>query len=277
MTCRRRHVKCDEETPRCIKCTKGNLSCVYRTSSIENTASEQDDSASGLEAVQISHSISEWGGLAPGPRIPQPDDTEGHVQVDSVPYIQQPATPEDPLNARQDEIAGSISVFPIQCIQSPQALSTYAATGFTHGSHDNFSLASGSSQPSYTVAISKWFDLLADDADLDRALGADHTDDYGIQEPRPIQPSGSLNDGFNTIRHHRTLSSTTSSPQLFERSFVALDDMKASEKRRWQAQEPLDLLPHEHAILQNFVQHISHWVSLLLYFLPIRSHLTFAD
>jgi hypothetical protein len=44
------------------------------------------------------------------------------------------------------------------------------------------------------------------------------------------------------------------------------------EKEAWHSAEYLEFLPHEHIIFQNFVQHISRWVSL--YFNPFDAVLT---
>ena len=44
LTCKRRHIRCDENVPQCFNCTKGNRSCNY-----EVPENDEDDSAMNLD------------------------------------------------------------------------------------------------------------------------------------------------------------------------------------------------------------------------------------
>jgi hypothetical protein len=152
-----------------------------------------------------------------------------------------------------------------QQVMSPE-MSTYAATAFSLGSNDSLVARSTSSQPTFNVAISRWFDMLVGDAALESALpdfdiGMD--DRNSLDTPRDpnrnsIPCMGSVQgtpEGIGVAT-----SPSSSSPQLLERSAPGSDRNAVAEKMRWQSPTTIDLLPYEHFIFRNFVQGISHWV-----------------
>lgn len=122
------------------------------------------------------------------------------------------------------------------------------------------------SQLSYNAAITRWFDLLATDADLDASQVFDTIEDLQTHRDAPRDANantpGSVGvpyEGFPVAGHHRTLSTTSSSVHLKERR-PDYDAFKASERQQWLSSDPLQLQQHEHLLFQNFVQHISLWV-----------------
>ena len=154
-----------------------------------------------------------------------------------------------------------------QQVMSPEM--SYAGT---MGSNDTGSLVarSVSSQPTFNVAITRWFDMLVGDSAFENGFS---DLDVGMEEP--------IN--FDTPREHREQdrmgapymgpyistptavgneapSPSSSSPQLLERSAPGPDRNAIAEKLKWQTPAVIELLPYEQLIFQNFVQRISAWV-----------------
>jgi hypothetical protein len=146
---------------------------------------------------------------------------------------------------------------------------SYAGTAFSLGSNDTGSLVprSVSSQPTFNVAITRWFDMLVGDSAFENGF-ADF--DVGMDEPNnfdtPRDPdrmgvpyTGPYNS-TPTAAGQEATSPSSSSPQLLERSAPGADRNAIAEKLKWQTPAAIELLPYEQLIFRNFVQHISHWV-----------------
>lgn len=156
------------------------------------------------------------------------------------------------------------------------ALPAYAPTPFSLGSNDSFvPMSATSSQPTFNVAVSKWFDMLVGDAAFESGIpdfdvGMDDLNPLDTQTPREpernsITSVGSLITTYETPGQ-QAASPSSSSPQLLERCTALLDRSATTEKLRWQASDMIVLQTHEYNIFQNFVQRISHWVCLYLAF-----------
>jgi hypothetical protein len=160
---------------------------------------------------------------------------------------------------------------------NPQAMSpemsTYAATQFSLGSNDSIVPRSSGSQPTFNVAISRWFDMLVGDNPHPTFENATSNFDIGTNEHSNVETiqDPDLN-GIPYMGHNYSTPSgadivgivaaspSSSSPQLLERSAPGPDRNAISEKLRWQAPDTIQLLPYEHFIFRNFVQRISLWV-----------------
>ncbi|KAM3081383.1 hypothetical protein ACMFMG_004852 [Clarireedia jacksonii] len=152
---------------------------------------------------------------------------------------------------------------PAQQVLSPEQF--YAPTPYSLGSNDSLVLGTRSSlpQPTFNVAIAKWFDMLVGDSDFENAISSFDVSGDGL-DPTKSQD-------LNHISSSRRVSAISDAPgangippslhlQLLERNTHSQDRVVTSEKLRWQLSHPIELMPHEHFIFQNFVQRISHWV-----------------
>lgn len=130
--------------------------------------------------------------------------------------------------------------------------------------------------PTINAATVRWFDLLANDAvregpQMSSSIGGygqdilEETDASHITplqratrivdrthvEEEQLQPGlnagqSTLNPGQSKINYHVVKSPTSSYP----------------EEKLWQAQEPIQLLPKEYSLFENFVQRVSPWIDL---------------
>lgn len=156
---------------------------------------------------------------------------------------------------------------PQQQIMSPELSSHNGASFSLKSGEQNAVARPGSSQPTFNVAISRWFDMLVGDSVFENGIpdidpGMD--DGYNMGTSREQNRTsfsyigsfqGSPADG-NSIQGASPCSS--SSPQLLERNFSM---NSIAEKVRWQAPAPIELSQYELFIFRNFVQRISLWVS----------------
>ena len=125
-----------------------------------------------------------------------------------------------------------------------------------------------SSQPTFNVAIAKWFDMLVGDSGFENGIpdiepGLEDSYSMGTQREQNRATSFSYMGSFqgspaegSSVQGASPCSS--SSPQLLERNFPM---NSLAEKLRWQAPVPIELTPYEIFIFRNFVQRISLWVS----------------
>jgi hypothetical protein len=154
------------------------------------------------------------------------------------------------------------------------ALPTYAPTPFSLGNNDSFvPMSTASSQPTFNIAVSKWFDMLVGDAAFEGGMPDFDMDDLnGLDTETPRdQPRNSITSTASLVSTYETPgpqvgSPSSSSPQLIERCTPILDRSTAAEMLRWQASDTILLQPHEYNLFRNFVQRISHWVCSSLHF-----------
>jgi hypothetical protein len=146
---------------------------------------------------------------------------------------------------------------------------SYAGTAFSLGSNDTGSLVarSVSSQPTFNVAITRWFDMLVGDSAFENGFAdfdVDMDEPNNFNTPREQDRMGVPYMGpYNstpTTTGPEAPSPSSSSPQLLERSAPGPDRNAIAEKTKWQTPASIELLPYEHFIFRNFVQNISHWV-----------------
>lgn len=120
--------------------------------------------------------------------------------------------------------------------------------------------------PTINAAAIRWFGLLADDAarespqlsttpagygndclSFEHAVGGDPTQHTSLQRATRV------------LDYH---SSSVAGQNPADASPWDIDRVIGTplEKRLWQAQEPIDLLPQEHFLFENFEQRVSQWV-----------------
>jgi hypothetical protein len=293
ITCRRRHVKCDETRPHCHRCMKGGQTCIY--------AENRPDTAGRTESrVSLDANLD----APPAPTrqpVPQwqssPEQTIRYAQPllenGNAGTIGTPNHHGQQSNTSSNSIAigSQTNMSPDgaaqQQVMSPE-MSQYAATAFSLGSNDTGSLVarSVSSRPTFNVAITRWFDMLVGDSTFENGfsdfdIGLDETNNLDTpqeQDRNSVPYMGPFNNVAPTTGLDAT-SPASSCPQLLERSAPGPDRNAISEKLKWQAPAAIELLPYEHLIFRNFVQRISHWVSImwdiLISIVVIRARLTF--
>jgi hypothetical protein len=260
ITCRKRHLKCDEQKPACNLCTKSGQTCVY---------SERPHTQSGsAEAV------------TPGPASaegetsePQPSTTTQPAQ--QVPQYVQDHTSwacgsQDQLDVGQGSATAALSA-QNSFTNSPE--NTYARPFLP----DHLSYHSGPSPESVSsrglmpdVAIAEWYLLLAGDASVEdsgflRTEGSNVYDTHALQSPRGQTPRR-ISTSLWTGENFQGPSRDEEEEAVRRATYYPRDDTTvqggapAPEDRPWQSSEPLTLLDHENFIFQNFVKRLALWV-----------------
>ncbi|KAH9217938.1 hypothetical protein DL95DRAFT_434513 [Leptodontidium sp. 2 PMI_412] len=300
ITCRRRHVKCDENRPHCDRCRKGNQTCIYADPhgakpppSPPSVNRQPSAPLSEAHLGRLSDLQQRTPSVPPWPNSPeqamvfqagQPAPSEaGRASITSVPSDRHNS--QSSLGQRApsqiDYLLNAPSLppdTPQQQIMSPELSSHNGASFSLKSGEQNAVARPGSSQPTFNVAISRWFDMLVGDSVFENGIpdidpGMD--DGYNMGTSREQNRTsfsyigsfqGSPADG-NSIQGASPCSS--SSPQLLERNFSM---NSIAEKVRWQAPAPIELSQYELFIFRNFVQRISLWIDL---FDPTQSFSTF--
>ena len=241
ITCRKRHLKCDEVKPICGPCIKKDKACEYPTSgrrSIDRVGSDvapvstRDETTSpGQHNDSPSHDA-----------IPDPVPYEPHVS-EGLSWNCSDADVNPPLPAVLDHLPGSN----LGVSQSPVAFQ-----------HAYLSPSNAS------FAAVRWFGLLASDAARDTpqlpAVPNPHhdisVDHYGaniLSQPRSLQYATQILD--------HTLDTDASQVQT---GVPATASSPLEEELIWQSRESIELLPTEQALFEHFINEVSPWVRLVL-------------
>ncbi|KAF2002544.1 hypothetical protein P154DRAFT_488607 [Amniculicola lignicola CBS 123094] len=247
LTCRRRHVKCDEAVPACERCKKCQQICIYTPVTEESSVS----SVPTLEATAPKH------------------DTEGsgNVQSGAVTSDNQSLSPRDrspseswqpPYRDQDSERAAGLLLDlntgdPYASFSVENAVYSSASVVCTQSYIEDYSDATnhaGLTPPD--VAFHRWFGLLANDAAQQDTLWRsrmntpDSTGQYF-----PLVSSRS-----DTLLVDPLLDTTpiASSP--------ALGKTQSIKKVSWRGTEPAKLSHHEDVLFQNFVHNVSGWIDL---------------
>jgi hypothetical protein len=253
---------------------KGGQTCIYADKRPEPTGRTENRSSeviSDPSATSIRQPIPPWQSSPEQTlRYSQPHLENGPPgSVETPNFQRQPSTTSTngfvigaQPNAPPDSAA--------QQVMSPEM--SYAGTAFSLGSNDTGSLVarSVSSQPTFNVAITRWFDMLVGDSAFENGFS---DFDMGMDEPNNFDtPRESDRMGVSymgpynstpTATGPEAASPSSSNPQLLERSALAADRNAIAEKLKWQTPAAIELLPYEQLIFRNFVRHISHWVRAL--------------
>lgn len=234
ITCRRRHIKCDEGKPSCGPCDKSAQTCVYNrrlaaTSSAAGTTIPPDPMPALQNSDQSTHRYHSSEPIHQF--LPETSDQEawpGNLRDSPHPQTAGALT----LDILRESSVASPEHAPLQVI-SPENCSSSGNTAFTQASPEDLTTRSvASSGQTLDTATARWFGLLAGDAQLEQqAL------------PGP---------GYEPERDFGT----------HESPYAADLRQKSPEEQLWQAPEKLRLLPQEVFLFENFVDHISHWIDL---------------
>lgn len=248
LTCRRRHIRCDEAKPHCGACTKKHVRCEYA-----NPEGRPKVKASRSSQSQTDNGINSTHGGRGVPSI-------------SLEYSDQPSSLLELSNNLLEPFPHTTS-----CLhEGPSRTQVpYALTP----SYGDRSELINSSKPGESPT-SRWLDLLIADANdwasLERYLEPNGLDIFGnsVTQTPEITPPGSPgppgpppqenDDGNDYSPTASTVSPLPRHAYLLERAPCNAHQLR--EEQAWAAQDPIELRPAEHILFKHFVERISQWV-----------------
>ncbi|KAF3393777.1 hypothetical protein F1880_004811 [Penicillium rolfsii] len=243
ITCRKRHLKCDEAKPICGACAKRDKLCEYASSgrrSVNDSASDRAITEAAPEpTTQQTTSLRENNDHAPSGANPTPPAYQPHEVTDLAWTISE-ADADPPPPALLDHLQGSH----LASSQSQVALQ-----------HSYLSPSNAS------FAAVRWFGLLASDAARDSSqlptipnscanqslYGAD-----GLTQPSSLQCATQVLDSppVGDTSHGPTHAGASGASTL-------------SEEHIWQSREPIELLPAEQTLNISYINQFSTFVAHL--------------
>ncbi|PWY66482.1 hypothetical protein BO94DRAFT_504224, partial [Aspergillus sclerotioniger CBS 115572] len=226
ITCRKRHMKCDEVKPVCGPCTKKDKSCEYhpsgRRSIVAPVSAQEETTTPGIDDSQND--------AIPDPVTYEPHEAAGASWNCSDVDVNPPLPVLDHLPG--SDLAASQSPITFQHAYLSPSNASFAAV--------------------------RWFGLLANDAARDspqlstapypharESIPLDHYGTDSLNQPRSLQYATQLLDNTLDIdpSHDQTgVTATASSP--------------LEEQLIWQSRESIELLPTEQALFEHFVNQI---------------------
>ncbi|KFY88547.1 hypothetical protein V498_06740 [Pseudogymnoascus sp. VKM F-4517 (FW-2822)] len=245
ITCKRRHLKCDEATPDCGPCSKSRQACHYATST-----QMQGSLQTGQESADAhSPSASQWNS-----RYPDPDR-------------EQAASGLLRLTA---EAAAASSSAPVEAT-SPPTETPYSQLSI----QEQFEADTQLALTPPDAAFSRWFNLLASDLTSEKAGGTRlWTSLTGV--PETSAPETSAIDTVDSL-HLPVSSHQTSTDNLIVQDVALLVPpvpntsapfpptapyTKPLDQETWQGSQPAKLSDKEHDLFENFVIKLSAWIDL---------------
>lgn len=284
-TCRRRHVKCDEQKPVCGGCERTKRTCAYvqrrppnrkRSGPVSVSSRNEDVSRQSAER-ESGPSQSRSPSPSPSGRPPVINDVTGQISSPlttsgepggPLPATSTPASGSPSGDVSRDErirasyddaVASTPTLQPQSAVQ--RSAEDPPCTGATPRDP---ALTSSSLGANLENATAIWVDLLLQDASMQQLdfstlnFQADAVDLFGsavvVHSPAVGRSSqNNTGDGPSPTLY-------TSHPYLHERA-PNLDEYQRLEKQAWKSASPLPILPQEHNVFQNFVLHVSQWAS----------------
>ncbi|TPR05478.1 Alpha/beta hydrolase family protein [Aspergillus niger] len=239
ITCRKRHLKCDEIKPICGPCVKKDKTCEYPASGRRSNDSPAFERAIA-DAVPVS-------GQEP---TASPGQASAHVLNNPSPEIASYERHEPPGVGWSCSDADTNPPPPTVLDQLSTGQSPIA---FQH----NYLSPSNAS-----FAAVRWFGLLASDAARDspqlpsienshgtQSHSVDHLRIDGLSQPYSLQYATQVLDS--------TLDSGASNGPTGHQEGSAVE-----EELIWQSREAIELLPTEHALFGHFINQVSTWLDL---------------
>ncbi|KAL2426628.1 hypothetical protein ABEF95_010939 [Exophiala dermatitidis] len=277
MTCRKRHLKCNEEKFICGPCARSNHTCVYADPTPIQASSKSTSNSAPSSVEHQDRNRSRTASVDPQDtprlleRISSGSVQDNHSHANSVfpgwddqNSISQHDSPQS--RAGPVSAAGDLS---------PSATHPRSLMQPCVSSQTAYAVSSPEAGPMAEAAIEKWFGLLAGDADFEDepaflgSLGRPHGQNGKQVLPNyemssGVRPfNGSLNFSMSGLRLE---TSRTASHQIPYSHPVPPDS------HLWQSTAALSLKPHETAIFNHFVTRVSLWIDL---FDPIRHFSTY--
>ncbi|KAL4764164.1 Zn(II)2Cys6 transcription factor [Aspergillus foveolatus] len=267
VTCRKRHLKCDEVKPVCGPCLRVSRQCDYSRSSSHHPAeqpAEDEAIQSSPNADTTAHFISS----VPETGTDNVPGVSSHEQPDSA--VLSWTGHSQPSLHPLDQLAAIVAIDHT----SPFA-NSLTAPQYSPDIPQSVTSAIESPGPAINAATVRWFDLLANDAVRESpqissvfGSGQEILEDTDESQITPLQRATRIVDRTHlddevvqpSLNSRQTIRNAIQS----EGSTHAVNPPKSSspEERLWQAQENIQLLPHEYSLFENFVQRVSPWIDL---------------
>ncbi|KAJ6072303.1 hypothetical protein N7467_010388 [Penicillium canescens] len=278
LTCRKRHIKCDEVRPICGACGKNNRSCDYATTpvprrnfldtvvdgSISPSRSRVQSAQSRVR--QDTRSPPHSGGdlsprtLPPQEVQPQEATSQELPSQRLSPHVPPPQAPTP--HARHGHLASvDLTTHQSPVALYPNDLSPSDASYILQSVTGSFS----SPGPTVDAAASWWFDLLANDAARDHQQLPAIPTGYGNDNlPFECPQTGDQVEITSLQRATQVLDLPHVNGTVGQGSIVSPSQSSnaGEEEHIWQSREPIELLPREHFLFEHFVQHVSQWIDL---------------
>lgn len=242
ITCRKRHLKCDEVKPICGPCVKKESICEFAAPSRRAStlpASEEPVTDTALESSTHEPARpSEDNEATPGTSQKNTDFIESHEphEPDVSSWPDPSIDPSSPVHL--DQVTGAQLTPTHSLLALPDALSPSNAS----------------------FAAVRWFGLLANDAARDssqistiqnswanQSLSLDHSTES--HQPSPLQRATQVLDSPASIY------GSHDSPQV-----DVSGENTLGQEQIWQSQGPIELLPAEATLFEHFVNRVSPWV-----------------
>ncbi|OBT93533.2 hypothetical protein VE01_08290 [Pseudogymnoascus verrucosus] len=247
ITCKRRHLKCDEATPDCGPCSKSRQVCLYAASTqMQGSLQTGQDSA---DADAHRPSTSQWHSTYPDPDREQA--ASGLLRLTA-------------------EAAAASSSLPVDAI-SPPTDTPYLESSV----QEQFEADTEIALTPPDAAFYRWFNLLASDLTSEKAGGTRlWTSLTGV--PETSAPETSAVDTIDSL-HLPVSSHQTSTDSLLVQDVSLLASpapnvsasfssrppyTKPPDQDAWQGSEPAKLSDQEHDLFENFVTKLSAWIDL---------------
>ena len=245
ITCRKRHLKCDEAKPICGACAKNNKICEFATSGHRSVNLPASDGAV-TEAVpslsaQQRAAAEEDNNRASSTAQTNPTLSELHEAIVSG-WVSSAVDPNVSLPPQLDQLTGS---------QSDSSQNLVALTD------------ASVSPSSSTFAAVRWFGLLANDAAKDSSQVPninnswanqtfslqDHSNPDDQTQLSSLQCATLVLDGLSPIYAGHDLTQAGTSGGNTQ-----------GDEQIWQSREPIELLPGEETLFEHFVTQVGPWV-----------------
>ncbi|KAI5927254.1 fungal-specific transcription factor domain-containing protein [Camillea tinctor] len=269
LTCRKRHVKCDEVKPVCGGCNRTNNVCHYdnkksKTRVTQSSTRDRVENATPLQAeAEVSEDIgstfdqlnNEVSALMTEPQAQNLSQENQHTvttisNTTPCPHRDNYSMLDPEVNTPTDN----------------NILNRVADFHFTHAIanlNNRGAPSTTSSNHNVENATARWVGLLFQDAVMQNEglwnmnFEAEGFNIFGNSVAHSPVDSPELNEQCDLDR----AANSPENPYLSERHPVLGQD-QILEKRSWISESPIAILTHEHIAFETFVKHISEWMDL---------------
>ncbi|RDW81187.1 Zn(II)2Cys6 transcription factor [Aspergillus mulundensis] len=266
-TCRKRHLKCDEAKPICGPCAKVGRQCDYTQSSCPPADPPVEDEA--IEPSADTEATAPFLSSIHDTSINESPDLTSHEQTD--PTVLPWANHSQPALHPLDQLAAIVAIDHSSTFASNIPTSSQYPSDIPH----SVSSSIESPGPTINAAAVRWFDLLANDAVRETpqissiiGYGQDVLEETDVSQITPLQRATRIVDRTHvdddTVQPGLSSEQSTGNAIQLEQNVHAINSPTSAslEERLWQAQETIQLLPHEYTLFENFVQRVSPWIDI---------------
>lgn len=242
ITCRKRHLKCDEVKPICGACAKRDNACEFATSDRCSINVLVSDTAVTETVPELSTQ-----------QITSPVENNEHASstAQTTPVLFEsreatvPAWPSYAVDAHSSPIQ-------LDQLTGSQLVSSQSPVTF-----QNSSLSPSNA----SFAAVRWFGLLAHDAARDSSQVSTIPNSWANQSLSLDQPgSDGLTQPSSLQRATQVLDVPSSTYASHDTTHIDASGSTLGEEQIWQSREPIELLPTEGVLFEHFVNQVSPWV-----------------